>query len=269
MRPNSLPWDYNGRGYLRNITFSGDATIGGAMKSDGTTPVHLPLHYKKDQPCDTFLNGHVLTIDGPGYIYIGKSRKFDDGEIYVKPGSLLNAYDGVNPNMGGIVLRIDGTFRTETHGFSPLKSLVFGGTGVLYAESDNNQLMVVRDTYAPNLSAQSGSKIAHPKVQLGAEGYTTPTLDLSLFENKTFASGDLTTFYAGSTVSVDLDGRTDLKTLTKSDSPYLMTWSPSAKPSADTTFAPAGEAAKKRFRLKAEDAGLRILPPAGFIIIVR
>ena len=220
----------------------------------------------------------MLTIAGASNIYIGDKRKFDSGEIYVAPGSVLNSYgwtkDGhgdINPNMGGIDLKIDGTFRTETSAFSPLKSLIFGATGILHAEKtgDGNKQMTVRDTYAPNLSATSDSKIAHPKVQLGADGYTTPTLDLSLFENKTFASGDLTTFYAGSTVSVDLDGRTDLKTLTKSDSPYLMTWSPSAKPSADTTFAPAGEAAKKRFRLKAEDAGLRILPPAGFIIIVR
>ena len=184
-------------------------------------------------------------------------------------GSILNAYNGINGNMGGITLKIDGTFRTESNAFSPLKSLIFGATGILHAEKsgNDNKQMTVRDTYAPNLSAKSGSTIAHPKVQLGAEGYTTPTLDLTLFENKTFASGDLTTFYSGSTVSVNLDGRTDLKTLAKSASPYLMTWT--AKPAANVSFETTGDAKAKGFKLKAEDAGLRLLPPPGMVVVIR
>ena len=273
VQPSPNPWHWhNNHGYLYDITLSADASIGGAGM--------WALHWYNNGTCYTYMNGHRLTF-ACGHIYVGQNRHFDWGELYVAPGATCNAYNGVNANAAGMTFRIDGEYRTEAYGISPLKSFLFGATGVLNADADPSKLQttVVHDTYAPNLNAKSTSKIPHPKVQLGAAGHTATTLDLRLFSAPFDATGTLS-FFAGSTVSVDVSGRADIHALSRSKDAvtgkrngYLMTWDAAtwtAVSQADTKvkFELCGEA-KARYRLIADASGLLIAPPAGFIVIVR
>ena len=263
-------------GYLFDITLSDDASIGG-------TGIWA-LHWYDNGACYTYLNGHRLTIAGKAAspaaarIYISGARRFDAGEIYVEAGSMLNTYNAVNVYMGDVVLRIDGDYKLEAAA-SPVKSLIFGPTGAVTAESSATHLTVVRSTYAPSLKVQSNPALAHPKVQLGDADHLATTLDLRLFSAPFDATGTLS-FFAGSTVSVDVSGRADIHALSRSKDAvtgkrngYLMTWDAAtwtAVSQADTKvkFELCGEA-NARYRLIADASGLLIAPPVGFIVIVR
>ena len=273
VEPKTNPWHWhNNYGYLYDITLSADASIGGTGM--------WALHWYNNGTCYTYMNGHRLTF-ACGHIYVGQNRHFDGGELYVAPGATCNAYNGVNANAAGMTFRIDGEYRTESFGISPVKSFLFGATGVLNADADPSKLQttVVHDTYAPNLNAKSTSKIPHPKVQLGAAGHTATTLDLKLFSAPFDATGTLS-FFAGSTVSVDVSGRADIHALSRSKDAvtgkrngYLMTWDAAtwtAVSQADTKvkFELCGEA-NARYRLIADASGLLIAPPEGCIVIVR
>ena len=72
------------------------------------------------------------------------------------------------------------------------------------------------------------------------------------------------TFASGATVGVDLSGRTDLKELAKSATPYVVTWS--SKPNA--TFTLDAETAKN-FKIKPDDTGIKLVRRGGLTIIVR
>ena len=74
-------------------------------------------------------------------------------------------------------------------------------------------------------------------------------------------------FAANSTITVNLEGRTDLKTIAKSESPYIVTWA--TKP-ADTTTLVLDEATQELgFKCKVTDAGLRLMKTNGLVIIVQ
>ena len=72
------------------------------------------------------------------------------------------------------------------------------------------------------------------------------------------------TFASGATVGVDLSGRTDLKELAKSATPYVVTWS--SQPNA--TFTLDAETAE-RFKIKPDGTGIKLVRRSGFTIIVR
>ena len=72
------------------------------------------------------------------------------------------------------------------------------------------------------------------------------------------------TFASGATVGVDLSGRTDLKELAKSATPYVVTWS--SQPNA--TFTLDAETAKN-FKIKPDDTGIKLVRRGGLTIIVK
>ena len=213
------PWHWYNSGYLYDITLSADASIGGTGM--------WALHWYNNGTCYTYMNGHRLTF-ACGHIYVGQNRHFDGGELYVAPGATCNAYNGVNANAAGMTLRIDGEYRTEAYGISPLKSFLFGATGVLNADADPSKLQttVVHDTYAPNLNAKSTSEMPHPKVQLGADGHTATTLDLTLFGvgDDAFDAGETLTFHSGSRVFVRLPADINPLAVARSANPHVMMW---------------------------------------------
>ena len=101
------------------------------------------------------------------------------------------------------------------------------------------------------------------------------TLDLTMvtgafscnFPKGTNGSGNQKlTFSADSTITMNLEGRTDLKTIAKSESPYIVTWS--TKP-ADTTMFVLDEATRPHFKCKVTDAGLLLKKTNGLVIIVQ
>ena len=138
---------------------------------------------------------------------------------------------------------------------------------------------MVHETYAPNLNVASGSNSNHPKVQLGAAGHTDTTLDLTLFSAPFNTEGTLS-FFAGSKVTVDVFGRTDIYALSRSKDAvtgnrngYLVTWDATtwnAVSQADSKvkFELCGEA-NARYRLVVNETGILIAPPAGLVVFVK
>lgn len=74
-------------------------------------------------------------------------------------------------------------------------------------------------------------------------------------------------FASGATVKIDISGRTDMKALAKSASPYLLTWS--AVPS-NVTFAMAdGSTYVDGVRLRYDETGLKVETMRGLVIIFK
>ena len=278
VQAKTTPWHHqDNRGYLQNIMLSDDASIGGN--------VIWALHWwYAAGDSYLYMNGHTLSFVGAGgeagRIYLPNKRKIiGTGGITIGAGSVLNTYEG-STSATGCVFRVDGTYlQQSSDAITPVKSFIFGSTGSLKDTGANHAATVVYETYAPNLNVASGSNSNHPKVQLGAAGHTATTLDLKLFSAPFDATGTLS-FFAGSTVSVDVSGRADIHALSRSKDAvtgkrngYLMTWDAAtwtAVSQADTKvkFELCGEA-NARYRLIADESGLLIAPPAGFIVIVR
>ena len=278
VQPVSAPWSWPGtngrdnRGYLFNITLLDDASIGG-------TGMWTPNFWRDSVDPWLDLNGHVLTF-ASGILYNGEKRIYrGSGKIVID--SVLRTRT-TSPSVPGCDVLVNGLYQMEQgQRFSPVRSLVFSATGRYNATENAPNTTVVHEKYAPNLPANagSGSLAVHPSVQLGDADHLATTLDLRLFSAPFDATGTLS-FFAGSTVSVDVSGRADIHALSRSKDAvtgkrngYLMTWDAAtwtAVSQADTKvkFELCGEA-NARYRLIADASGLLIAPPAGFIVIVR
>ena len=278
VQAKTTPWHHHdNRGYLQNIMLSDDASIGGN--------VIWALHWwYAAGDSYLYMNGHTLSFVGAGgeagRIYLPNKRKIiGTGGITIGAGSVLNTYEG-STSATGCVFRVDGTYLQQySDAITPVKSFIFGSTGSLKDTGANHPATVVYETYAPNLNVASGSNSNHPKVQLGAAGHTATTLDLKLFSAPFDATGTLS-FFAGSTVSVDVSGRADIHALSRSKDAvtgkrngYLMTWDAAtwtavSQAGTKVKFELCGEA-NARYRLIADESGLLIAPPVGCILIVR
>ena len=278
VQAKTTPWHHqDNRGYLQNIMLSDDASIGGN--------VIWALHWwYAAGDSYLYMNGHTLSFVGAGgeagRIYLPNKRKIiGTGGITIGAGSVLNTYEG-STSATGCVFRVDGTYLQQySDAITPVKSFIFGSTGSLKDTGANHPATVVYETYAPNLNVASGSNSNHPKVQLGAAGHTATTLDLKLFSAPFDATGTLS-FFAGSTVSVDVSGRADIHALSRSKDAvtgkrngYLMTWDAAtwtavSQAGTKVKFELCGEA-NARYRLIADESGLLIAPPVGCILIVR
>ena len=74
-------------------------------------------------------------------------------------------------------------------------------------------------------------------------------------------------FAANATVTVDVHGRSDLKAIAKSASPYVVTWT--TKPADTVTFVLDDDTAQHGYECEVCDTGLKLIPPPGFSIILR
>ena len=103
------------------------------------------------------------------------------------------------------------------------------------------------------------------------------TIDLS---RRTGAFSTLSTFTTGSTtikfaananVTVNLAGREDLKTIAKSDNPYVVTWPAGLGPAASVTFQVDAETKAAGFKVVRDDDhnAIRLVRSSGFTLFVR
>lgn len=196
----------NGTGYMYNLTLDDDTKIG------GTTP--MSLAFWNSSPNTTALNGHTLTL-GNTTIYSGTMSFTGTGTVYVAPGATYKFNDFWNGtatiNQG--TLRVGGNLEIQGNMIASASNLVFTSTGKFVASKVI--ATTVYDRYAPNL-AWSGSQ-RHPTVTLGTATSLFTCLDLALFTDTFDAS--TTTFYAGSSVKVELGARTLV------DNQKLVAWS--------------------------------------------
>ena len=193
-------------GYLRALDLSADASIGG--------PYAWGMCYYMGKNSSTYygltitMNGHTLTFRNftSANFMCWKGTYSGNGTIVVAEDCRFqfSMSDSSAPDCDFIVR---GTLSQNGNKFSPVKSLVFEPSGSYAgraANQEDKQTIVAYEKSAPNLN-YTGS---YPtmRVTLGASGHTATTLDLGYFTNRTF-DASATTFYAGSTVTVDTGAR--------------------------------------------------------------
>lgn len=75
-------------------------------------------------------------------------------------------------------------------------------------------------------------------------------------------------FAETASITVNLDGRADLKALTLSESPYVMSWPQQALPGEGVTFTLDAATARRGYRLKKTPQGLLLSRAPGLIVVV-
>ena len=216
------------------------------------------------------MNGHTLTFDGENYVGLGGLRSTDSG-TWVFTGGVccyewLNGYGPTNVDM---VVRSPAFFKSK--GNSDMRGLTYEG-----AKWEKNSVvshLLVFGTYHagpchPPISMRNGSTL-----DLGAitgsfdltntVANTTSAVSNGVIGDMTFQSG---TAEAPSAVNVSLAGRADLRTIARSESPYVVTW-PSRPANVD--FVLDAATAKEGFLIVPDEKGLRLEHRMGIMILVR
>ena len=85
--------------------------------------------------------------------------------------------------------------------------------------------------------------------------------------NSTYSEIGLVSFADEATITVNLAGRADLKAIAKGDSPYIVTWS--TPPADSVKFKLDAETRQRGYSVKVRSNGLALLPPRGFMLLVR
>ena len=207
-----------------------------------------------------YLGGHTLTAT----IASGKYLRFYDTAI------------------------LDGTFDITSGGY-----FVVGGNGGVVATNNVDFLancvwvaaMPVKvDNYTAKWISTSANENSVNPIKVygtftpatthfhGVEMQDGSTIDLKGWSGGWPLASDLSAgekdvlFASGATVKIDISGRTDMKALAKSASPYLLTWS--AVPS-NVTFAMAdGSTYVDGVRLRYDETGLKVETMRGLVIMI-
>ena len=136
-------------------------------------------------------------------------------------------------------------------------------------ESSGDKALNVYGTFRPDTDMFYGCTMLD-KSTIDLSGRTTALPAEAVFA-KYQPSRLSVSFAEGATVTVHVDGRTDLKELSRTKengayAGYLMKWN--TKPDASVKFVLDGDAAR-RFRLLCTDGGLVLCPSSGLVIVVR
>ena len=212
------------------------------------------------------LGGHTLTVNivgSPKYLYL-RCAKIENGKIDIQSGGWLqvvNVCVATNVDFKvNCALNIGNTLSVRDY-----EAL---WTSNNTEHNKGTAAMNVHGTFRPNPS--------HDRFY-GCTMQDGSTIDLS---GRTGAFSTLSTFTTGSTnlqfaaganVTVNLAGRTDLRTIMKSESPYIVTWPEGLGPAANVTF--KVDDATKRNGVKVvrddEHNALRLARVGGFTLIMR
>ena len=192
-------------GFLGDVTLADDATIGG---SEMFGMLYYAAAVGGSYAASTMtMNGHTLTyaMPLPKSIYSWGMYDYNgEGRIVIAEGCqfAFTMGDASRPTSAtNCDLIVAGTLNQNNQG-ATVKSLSFTATGI-YTHGTVKPITVYEE-YAPNINSTE-NKNKHPTVTLGASGHTNTVLNLSLFSD-TFDSA-FTTFYSGSTVTVDTGSR--------------------------------------------------------------
>ena len=185
---------------VRNVTLSTNAVIGGSQ----------PFSLKNGNwaATTTTLNGHTLTYSA-ATVYAGNVT-YNGGNVVVSNGTEF-VFQGHNSSAPSADVMIDGRLVMNNGGFTSAQSLAFAEDSQLVlsdtATSGSIPTTVVTGKYAPAGSCviNGTCTLTALPVQLGDASHLEPTLDLSRLDG--VYNGTNTTYYARSTVTVDLGER--------------------------------------------------------------
>ena len=85
--------------------------------------------------------------------------------------------------------------------------------------------------------------------------------------DREFSQPGQVSFADEATITVNLAGRADLKAIAEDDSPYIVTWS--TPPADSVKFKLDAETRQRGYSVKVRSNGLALLPPRGFMLLVR
>ena len=125
--------------------------------------------------------------------------------------------------------------------------------------SDGTSVLEIYGTYTPNS--------AYAFRMMMMDGSAIDLTSKTGAWSTAVAKGVPLAFSENARITVNLAGRTDLKTIAKSGSPYVVTWS--TRPAATTTFALDAATAAAGYKCEVTDAGLKLFRPMGIVIIVK
>ena len=203
-------------------------------------------------------SGPNVVSNGTISVTVGTASGVTKGYFAIRQ---INGKDGLRLDLGNTYLRLQ-----DGSGSSSVMDFTANPVGDVY-NANNNRLQIY-GAFTPktatgfNMTMMGGS-----------------TLDLSqwtgaydcAFPDNTYKNGsnkpcDLQ-FAANATVTVNVEGRSDLKAIAKSESPYIVTWS--AKPADAVSFVLDAATSGHGFEVMVEDGGLRLIPPPSFSVILR
>ena len=177
----------------------------------------------------------------------------------------LRGGNGLNLDLGNSCMRLatTGVANSQVRDFTANPP---DQANVVYSYSTSR--MQIYGTYTPqtvrgfNMTMMDGSTLDLLKWP-GAYNcvFTNPK-----YSNKTDGTLCNLQFADNATITVDVHGRSDLKAIAKSASPYVVTWT--TKPADTVTFVLDDDTTRHGYECEVCDAGLKLIPPPGFSIIL-
>ena len=253
----------------RVLSLTADSTIEHANGSSGSNDMNVPAG------CEWNLGGYTLSL-----VMTGNDTDFafdesalnvvSNGTIVVTvntTGGVTKGYvqlrrlygkDGLRLDLGKTFPRLKGNYDCSVMDFTDNP---VSGAGEY---NEKGKAIEIYGTFMPkskigvNKRMMNGSTLDLTKVT-GAFACNFP-------KGTNGTGGQKLTFSGDSTITVNLEGRTDLKTIAKSASPYVVTWS--TKPAGTTTFV-LDAATRQHFKCEVTNAGLRLKKIKGLVIIVQ
>ena len=248
-------------GRIASITLNGNATVKLSQKT-------LFGGRSAAKACQLTFRGHTLTLlslgDGNlGHVHVndyGTFRLDANNSNTTCPGMYLCVFD-----LRGAKLEVtERAFVKFGNWAFYATDFVYGGLNKFTGGACNKINSVygryVAGNYRPPFTMQDGSTLDLSKVSgaWSAAGAAIPS------SHKDVTGPGMVSFASGATVGVDLSGRTDLRELAKSATPYVVTWS--SQPNATFTL---DAVTKRDFNIESDGTGIKIVPRAGFAVFVR
>ena len=214
---------------------------------------------------DMDLGGHTLTtiINPAGsYLYL-RCAKIENGKIDITQGGWLQVVNAC------VATNVDFKMKCALNIGNTLSVRDYEAVWASNTQSHNagTAALNVYGTFTP----AAGQKFYGCTMQDGS------TIDLSgttgAFSTLSYYTSGSTNihFAANANVTVNLAGRNDLRTIVKSENPFVVTWPEGLGPAANVTFQVDAETARNGLKIIRDDErnGLRLVRKPSFTLIVR
>lgn len=224
------------------------------LKLDGKDPdIYIQKTGTTTTALTTISNG-TLKVEVPSTA-VNSSGRANYAWVHI---AMLNGKDGLNLDLGKSSLRTEAaTGNSSVYGFTATPA---------QGDVKSTKIMEVYGTYLPasaygfNMMMMDGSTVDLSQ-RTGAWNSR-----FSNTQNHQDANPKVS-FTTNATITVDLHGRDDLKSLAKSASPYVITWG--VVPPDTATFVLDSATQELGFKCKVTDEGLKLLRPNGLTIIIK
>ena len=253
----------------RVLSLTSDSTIKHANGSASNNDMNVPAG------CEWNLGGYTLSLEMTGN---DSDFSFSDAALNVvsngtiivtvnTTGGVTKGYfqlrrlsgkDGLRLDLGKTYPRIKGSYDCSVMDFTDNP---VSGAGEYNEKGKTIEIygkFLPKSTMGVNKKMMNGSTLDLTMV--------TGAFSCNFVKGTNGTGNQKLTFAANSTITVNLEGRTDLKTIAKSENPYVVKWS--TKPADTTTFV-LDAATRQHFKCEVTDAGLRLKKINGLVIIVK